>query len=146
MRTTRLAGTVAALAAALCLGWGTGAATPAAAAAPRVTACPVAGGYACFWVDINRGGAMGKVAGTNHDYRNLKNSSGCTAYPGTWNDCISSVENQGTSCTVYFYSDADYHGTRHSVSIGDRVNNVGTGFHDPAFNDAISSNNWCTPK
>ncbi|WP_269854727.1 peptidase inhibitor family I36 protein [Streptomyces sp. RPT161] len=154
MRKRQVAGTVAALAAAVSLGCGATAEASAATAAPRVgttsltpqiNTCPVSSGYACFWVDSYRGGAMGKVSGNNSNYMNLSNSSGCTAYPGTWNDCISSIENQGTQCTVYFWTDAGYTGRYHSLSIGDRVDDFATGYNDPSFNDSISSNHWCTP-
>ncbi|MFE3032917.1 peptidase inhibitor family I36 protein [Streptomyces canus] len=154
MSKARLAGTVAAVAAAVALGCGTGteaqaaAPTSPSAVSPQVTSCPAASGYACFWVNSYRGGTMGKVSGDNPDFRYVHNTSGCTEYPGSWNDCISSVENQGTQCTVFFYSDAQYLGTRHSLSIGDRVNDFSLpssqgGYNDPNFNDAISSNSWC---
>ncbi|MFF8675997.1 peptidase inhibitor family I36 protein [Streptomyces sp. NPDC015242] len=123
-------------------------AAPAAQASAGVQAetCPVDSGYACFWVNNYRGGTMGKVSGDNENYRNLSNSSGCTRYPGTWNDCISSVENQGRQCTVYFWTDANYQGRYHSLSIGDRVNDMAVGWNDASFNDAISSNHWCSPR
>nr|WP_240449144.1 peptidase inhibitor family I36 protein [Streptomyces harenosi] len=104
--------------------------------------CPTS--YACFWVHNNYGGTMGKVAGNNTNYMNLNNSSGCTAYPGTWNDCISSIANRGTQCTVYFFTNASYGGRWHSLSRGDEVADFATGYNDPAFNDAISSNRWCS--
>lgn len=109
-----------------------------------------AAGYACFWVNANFGGTRGRVAGNNSNYLNLSNSSGCTAYRGTWNDCISSIRNDGTQCTVYFWTDAGYRGRYHSLSRGDQVANFGAappaGYGDPAFNDTISSNHWCTPR
>ncbi|WDZ87834.1 peptidase inhibitor family I36 protein [Micromonospora cathayae] len=105
-----------------------------------------AAGYACFWVGGGFTGTRGRVAGNNPNYRYLSNSSGCTKAPGTWNDCISSIRNDGTQCTVYFWTDADYHGRYHSLSRGDQVGNFsGAPYYDAAFNDAISSNHWCTP-
>jgi len=101
--------------------------------------------YTCFWVNDYYGGTMGKVAGNNSNYMNLSNSSGCTKYPGTWNDCISSITNQGTQCTVYFWTDAGYSDRYHSVAIGDWIGNFYDWWGDSAFNDAISSNHWCNP-
>ncbi|MFG2126025.1 peptidase inhibitor family I36 protein [Streptomyces sp. NPDC048710] len=126
--------------------FGAAPAAQASTSGPQVTGCPQDSGYACFWVNSYRGGTMGKVSGNNTNYMNVSNSSGCTAYPGTWNDCISSIENQGRSCKVYFWTDANYQGRYHSLSIGDRVDDFAVGYHDPDFNDSISSNHWCQPK
>ena len=117
---------------------------PATQVSLGVSDCPLQ--YACFWVNANYTGTMGEVEGNNPDYLNLKNTSGCTAFPGTWNDCISSVWNNGKDCTVYFWTDANYEGRYHSLALKDGVANVGTGYNDPSFNDSISSNSWCTPK
>lgn len=109
-----------------------------------------AAGFACFWVNNNFGGTRGRVAGDNPNYLNLSNSSGCTQYPGTWNDCISSIRNDGTECTIWFWTDANYQGRSHSLSRGDEVPDFAlappTGYSDPSFNDSISSNHWCTAK
>ncbi|MFF2470228.1 peptidase inhibitor family I36 protein [Streptomyces mirabilis] len=105
-----------------------------------------ADGYACFWVNNNYNGTMGKVSGNNTNYLNLSNSSGCTKYPGTWNDCISSIDNNGTSgCKVFFWTGANYSGGYHSLSAGDAVYDFGAVYGDPSFNDSISSNHWCQP-
>ena len=142
---------VLALAAALGLSTSATAAPAAAPTASHATATPQAAAascpstYACFWVNNYYGGTMGKVAGNNTNYMNLSNSSGCTKYPGTWNDCISSVANEGTSCTVYFWTDSGYSGRYHSVAIGDWIGDFSDWWSDSAFNDAISSNHWCNP-
>ncbi|MGI5479446.1 peptidase inhibitor family I36 protein [Streptomyces lavendofoliae] len=117
------------------------AATSGEAGATGPNDCPTRN--ACFWVHSNYRGAMGKVEGDNRNFRDLRNSSGCTAYPGTWNDCVSSIANRGTQCTVYFFTEAGYGGRWHSLSIGDEVADFATGYNDPEFNDAISSNRWC---
>lgn len=118
------------------------AATNGEAGATGLSSCPST--YACFWVNTNYSGTMGKVAGNNPNYTALSNSSGCPS--GTWNDCISSIANRGTQCTVYFYQNANYSKSArwHSLSRGDQVANFGTGYNDPGFNDVISSNRWCT--
>jgi hypothetical protein len=96
--------------------------------------CP--SGYLCFWKDINYGGAMGKVAGNNLNFTAFRNTSCQT---GTWNDCISSVYNNGARCTVAIYRDANYLGGGLTVPRQTGISNLGT----YGLNDAISSNRWC---
>ena len=93
-------------------------------------------GYLCFWKDINYGGAMGKVAGNNLNFTAFRNSSCQT---GTWNDCISSVYNNGTRCNVAIYRDANYLGGGLTVPRQTGIANLGS----YGLNDAISSNRWC---
>ncbi|MEV0439699.1 peptidase inhibitor family I36 protein [Streptomyces spectabilis] len=104
-------------------------------------------GDACFWVHSNYGGARGRVSGNNPDFRVFPQSQ-CPS--GTWNDCISSIANRGRSCTVYFWTGFNYSGRYHSLGRDDEVPNFAAappvGYNDPAFNDAISSNHWCTPR
>ncbi|MFK8906833.1 peptidase inhibitor family I36 protein [Streptomyces sp. YS-3] len=104
--------------------------------------CP--SGYACFWPGQNFSGQPGKVAGDNPNFAALPNSAHSC---GTgWEDCISSIRNSGTQCTVYFYSLRNYSkaGRWHSLSRGDEVGNFGTVYHDAAFDNTISSNKWCS--
>ncbi|GAB3142429.1 hypothetical protein GCM10027290_16900 [Micromonospora sonneratiae] len=105
-----------------------------------LAACPST--YACFWVHDNYAGTMGKVEGNNPDFRGLYNSSGCTRYAGTWNDCITSIANRGTQCTVYFYKDAGYAGGSIALARNDEVANIGLHW-GASWNDSISSNRWC---
>ncbi|QIY67997.1 peptidase inhibitor family I36 protein [Streptomyces sp. RLB1-33] len=108
-----------------------------------LSSCP--SGYACFWAWNQYAGNMGKVAGNNPDYRALRSSEdGCIS--GTWNNCIRSVANRGTQCTVYFYDDYNYGKSHswHSLSRGDQVGDFLTGYNDYNFEDAISSNKWCS--
>ncbi|GAA1274413.1 peptidase inhibitor family I36 protein [Streptomyces javensis] len=107
-----------------------------------LSSCP--SGYACFWGWSGYAGNMGKVAGNNSDYRALTSSSdGCGS---TWNNCIRSVANRGTQCTVDFYDDYNYGKSNrwHSLSRGDEVSDFATGYNDAGFNDVISSNKWCS--
>jgi hypothetical protein len=139
---------VVALATGLGTGGGAQAATPTGHSVARPASvdslgCP--SGDACFWVNDDYQGTMGHVAGNNPNFMNLSNSSGCTAYPGTWNDCISSLDNNGTECVVYFWTDANYKGSYHSVALGDKIWDFGAVYNDPSFNDSISSNHWCNP-
>jgi hypothetical protein len=120
-------------------------AEPAGAAADDIWGCPSS--YACFWAGAHMAPPMGKVSENNKNFGNLPYSSGCTS--GSWNDCISAVDNNGTTCTVYWFMDADYKGRWHSLHKGDYVTDLSSsspppiGYADPSFNDAISSNRWC---
>ncbi|MET8685175.1 peptidase inhibitor family I36 protein [Streptomyces sp. NPDC004732] len=106
-----------------------------------------AAGDTCFWVNSNYGGARGRVSGDNPNFRSFSQSQ---CHGGTWNDCISSIANRGRECTVYYWTDASYNGRYHSLGRNDQVPDFGAappvGYNDPAFNDTISSNHWCTPR
>jgi hypothetical protein len=108
--------------------------------------CP--SGFACFWGWENFVSSRGAVAGNNPNFSAFSSSSsGCF---GTWDNCIRSIRNSGTACTVYFWTGAGYTGRAHSLSRGDEVANFASappaGYNDAAFNDSISSNHWCTPR
>jgi Peptidase inhibitor family I36 len=112
---------------------------------PMDQTCPLNSGVACFWSDVSRSGAKGEVAGNNADFKDLSNSSGCTHFPGTWNDCIRSAANGGTQCVIYFWTGANYKGNYHSLAPGDSVDAFGSApWYDSSFADAISSDHWCT--
>ncbi|WP_030672880.1 peptidase inhibitor family I36 protein [Streptomyces sp. NRRL B-1347] len=113
----------------------------------EAAAITCAAGDTCFWVHINYGGNRGRVAGNNGDFRDFPQGQ-CAS--GTWNDCVSSIANRGRECTVYFWTGFNYTGRYHSLSRNDEVPNFAAappvGYNDPAFNDAISSNHWCSPR
>ncbi|MFI1093392.1 peptidase inhibitor family I36 protein [Streptomyces sp. NPDC020917] len=118
----------------------------AATTADGISMCP--SGYACFWANSNYDSGssahMGKVQGDNPDFSALF-SSNILSCGYNWDECISSIANHGTQCTVYFYSDHNYGKTHswHSLSRGDEVSSFASGYNDPNFNDSISSNKWC---
>lgn len=169
MRRTRATGTVAAMVAAVSLVGGASTQAYATTETPRAHAtkttprthattakprgqvtpmsqeCLLGSGVACFWSGISRSGTKGEVSGDNPDYRDLHNSSGCTKFPGTWNDCIRSVANGGSQCVIYFWTGANYTGRYHSLAPGDSIDAFGIApWNDPTFADAISSNHWCS--
>lgn len=151
MRKARTAGILAAMAAAVSLGCGAGVDAHAAAPAPHTVqdgGCRTFSGTACFWPYKNGVGALGEVVDNNSDFTKLYNSSGCANH--NWNDCISSIMNGGTQCTVYFWTGVGYSGKYHSLALGDAVWDFSLptsegGYNDPSFNDSISSDHWCTP-
>ncbi|MFI9407156.1 peptidase inhibitor family I36 protein [Nocardia sp. NPDC052316] len=117
---------------------------PGAQAAPAEvemadTSCP--SGNFCFWPYNNYQGPRGKVAGDNEDFRKFKQSA-CSS--GTWDNCIQSIKNRGTQCTVYMFSGYKYSGIRHSLGRGDNVPDISRWVTD-GFANNISSNKWCNP-
>ena len=106
--------------------------------------CP--SGYACFWPFKHFAGGMGKVSGDNPDFRKFQHTTS-ECHTGTWDNCIESIANRGNSgCTVYWWTGVGYSGRWHSLGAGDGVGDFDVVYNDPSFNDAISSNHWCTPK
>ncbi|WP_412739869.1 peptidase inhibitor family I36 protein [Krasilnikovia sp. MM14-A1259] len=95
--------------------------------------------YLCFWASPNYHDGPGMVKDDNEDFRKLPHISCRT---GTWDNCISSVVNNGQRCTVYMWSGLNYGGSYHSLAIGNEKPDLSQWY----FNDAISSNHWCTPK
>jgi hypothetical protein len=154
MRKARIISTLAAMVAAVTLGSGIDTDTHAAASTPQTVqdgGCGIFTGYACFWAWKNEVGTVGKVSGNNSDFRDLYYSTGTGCTNHNWNDCISSIMNGGTQCTVYFWTSVGYTGQYHSLGLGDSVDDFSLpasegGYGDASFNDAISSNHWCTPR
>ncbi|GAB1692500.1 peptidase inhibitor family I36 protein [Krasilnikovia sp. M28-CT-15] len=96
--------------------------------------CPK--GNFCFWANPNFHDGPGKVTDDNEDFRQLRHSTCRTA---TWDNCISSIVNNGRYCTVYMFSGLNYGGSWHSLGVGDEKSDLSQW----TFNDAISSNRWC---
>jgi len=117
-----------------------------AAAVAAFDGCPST--YLCFWVNASRGGAEGEVAGSNPDWADFAQSQ-CKS--GTWNDCASSLVNNGTSGLGAL----EYENTNYKVSDGgdplcmydgEYIANLANGYYywtdGTSMNDSISSNNW----
>jgi Peptidase inhibitor family I36 len=102
------------------------------AASASAATCPST--YACGWINSNFGSNRGQWAGTNPHFSAFGQPN---CQDGNWNDCVSSDANSGTSCTVHFWTDSSYQGTRHNVARGNFESSLG------GLNDEFSSNNWC---
>lgn len=92
--------------------------------------------YACGWVNLNFGTPMGRWAGTNSDFRAFFQPA-CAL--GNWSDCISSMFNNGTSCTVHWWANIGFGGGEYSIARGFGDSDLRTS----GWNDRISSNSWC---
>ncbi|MEJ2854196.1 MULTISPECIES: peptidase inhibitor family I36 protein [unclassified Saccharothrix] len=127
--------------------------TPPAAGshtAPDTTADPIGvqdtscdAGYICFWVHINRAGAKGRLSGTNAEWDDFPQSQ-CEG-TGNWNDCASSIINNGRSCNAMVWQHPGYGGAGLRVLRGNGYINLTDHYITWPFtdwNDKISSNWW----
>jgi hypothetical protein len=92
--------------------------------------------YGCGWVNAGFGTPMGKWAGNNVNLDVFPQSQ-CHKV-GTWNDCISSIDNNGTSgCNINWWWNSGYGqplwAERPHVAHG----SLGSS------NDQFSSDSWC---
>ena len=96
--------------------------------------CPNDSGYLCFWVDPGFGGRMGKVEGTNDNWRLLQ--TGCGGSQG-WNDCASAIRNEGNNCeaVIYEHTRADGRGASWVI-------NRETEVHDLSKHNKPTGGNW----
>ena len=133
------AAAVVVMSAGLVAGFGPSGLVEASAAGPP---CPV--GYLCFWAGSNGSTAgPGELAGTNPNWGWFGQSAchppnAAADSNNTWNDCASSIKNNGTSyCSLVWYN-ASYGGFAVELSRGEWVSDL----HSFNMNDAISSNSW----
>ncbi|MFI5841549.1 peptidase inhibitor family I36 protein [Catenuloplanes sp. NPDC051500] len=113
---------------------------PAAAAAAAPPNCTPTN--LCFWNYINYSDGPGRLSGSNPNWGAFSHAS-CPS--GTWNDCASSLFNNGTSCTAHVYYYTNYGTPVHNIGIGGaRTNlaNYSTGLGN-TWDNNIRSNNWC---
>jgi hypothetical protein len=79
---------------------------------------------------------MGEWAGNNSNL-SVFTQPRCSEF-GNWNDCISSIDNNGTSgCNINWWWDAGYSGTLWSERPGYAHGSLGSS------NDEFSSDSWC---
>jgi Peptidase inhibitor family I36 len=97
--------------------------------------------YFCFYADPDFSGGMGKVAGNNTHFSAFPTSTH-NCGNGNWNDCVSSAFNNGRSCTVFLWSDANYAGRLLAIGRGTGYTNL----RSVNFDDILSSNHWCTSR
>lgn len=94
--------------------------------------------YVCFWVHINFVDGPGKLSGSNPNWGAFSHP---TCAGGTWNNCASSVYNNGAHCWSDLWDGTNYtYGAKGLLSL-----NRGVGISnlvDWDFNDVISSNSW----
>jgi hypothetical protein len=104
------------------------------------TSC--APGDLCFWVHADKGGAKGRVSGNNTAWGWPQAS--CAN--GTWNNCASSIQNNGNNCDVNVYDFAGYSGASLRITRGTYISDLSgywITFPFDSWNDDIQSNRWC---
>ena len=91
--------------------------------------------YTCGWIDSGFSNLMGKWAGNNTNFQVFPRS-GCQT--GTWNDCVSSIDNNGTSgCSVTYFWNAGYGTPSFNDAQHIAYGSLGSS------NDQFSSDRWC---
>jgi hypothetical protein len=100
-------------------------------------------GDLCFWVDTDQRGAKGRVSGTNPAWGVFPQSQ-CAS--GTWDNCASSIINNGRNCTARVFYDGNYQGRPYlDVLRGNGYINLDDHYISwplRTWNDEISSNSW----
>jgi hypothetical protein len=91
--------------------------------------------YACGWVDGGYGIPMGKWSENTPNFT-VFGQSRCQT--GNWNDCVSSLWNEGTSCNAIWWTNSGYGGSGYHNNLG-----TGTGVLSGGWNDEFSSLKWC---
>ncbi|WP_327371257.1 peptidase inhibitor family I36 protein [Streptomyces sp. NBC_01217] len=119
------------------------AATPAGVGILAAPAGCTAGNL-CFWVNDNWNDGPGRLDGNNPDWGVYSHS---TCGSGTWEDCASSLYNNGNNCTAHVYYLENYQTPKLSISRQSGYNSLsavplGYGVSGN-WNDNIRSNNWC---
>lgn len=106
--------------------------------------CPDESGALCFWPAADYAGTPGKVFGTNNNWANLNDSANrCGASVG-WNDCISSIRNEGISCEAVIWEHPNRGGSNFVINRDTFVANLATRGKPSGGNwdNVVSSNSW----
>jgi hypothetical protein len=106
----------------------------------KVAAAPAgcSSGNVCFWNGENYTGAgPGQLSGRNSDWSVFRQSA-CPN--GTWDNCASSVYNNGVSCKAVLWTGKGYTGGFFSLSRGSGETQLAS-----SHNNAFSSNSWISP-
>ena len=116
-----------------------GSASPALSAQvakPAAVPSGCSAGNLCFWVNIGYSDGPGELSGTNANWTAFAHS---TCASKTWNDCASSLYNDGVNDNAVVYTNANYSGSSGVITRGTG------GDVSAAWNDVISSNSWVAP-
>jgi peptidase inhibitor family I36 len=95
----------------------------------------------CFWNNAGFNDGPGRLSGTNSSWFSFSHSS-CPN--GTWADCVSSIFNDGSSCTARVWFLSGFGAPTLSIARGNGFSNltqVQTGL-GVSWNDEIEANDW----
>lgn len=102
-------------------------------------------GNFCAWVNPGFNDGPGQWSGDTANYFGFSHSSCGIVNLRTWNNCASSVFNNGNNCNVRIFADPNYRGAYITLPRGSyladlRADRMSDGTH---ANDKISSHDWC---
>lgn len=114
---------------------------PAVVTAPAAVPAGCSATFLCFWNNANFDDGPGKLSGTNSSWFDFSHSS-CPN--GTWADCVSSIFNDGTSCTARVWFLAGFGGPTLEIARGSGISNLTTlpNGVGGTWNDNIEANDW----
>lgn len=103
-------------------------------------------GNFCAWDNYNFSGGPGQWSGNASNWTSWVHTGCGVRSLWTWDNCASSVFNNGNNCNLTFYDDINYSGAYYNLPRGsylahmdqDRMSDGGSA------NDRISSHHWCT--
>jgi hypothetical protein len=106
--------------------------------------CPSS--WFCVWVDVDFVGGPGKWQGNESNYTNWLHGGCGVRSLWTWDNCASSVFNNGQSCNLTFYDGINFAGAWYNLPRGSFLAFMTQDLmSDQAnANDRISSHKWCT--
>jgi hypothetical protein len=113
--------------------------TPAA-----MSAC--GSGNFCAWVNSNFNDGPGQWAGNASNYTDWGHDNCGLGSLWTWDNCASSVFNNGQHCNLTFYDGINYTGAYYNLPRGSYLANMTLDRMSDGqnANDRISSHRWCT--
>jgi hypothetical protein len=106
--------------------------------------CPDESGLLCFWPGANYGGTPGTVRDRNNNWADFSDSGNrCGASVG-WNDCISSIRNEGVNCEAVIWEHPNAGGSNFVINRDTYVDDLSTRGKPSGgtWNDVVSSNTW----
>ena len=104
--------------------------------------CPDESGYLCFWTDTAFQGPMGKLSGSNVNW-DVFNQAQC--FGATWEDCASSIRNEGLNCEAVVWRDRGHSsGPSWVINRDTSAADLTQWSMQPglSWNNQISSNSW----
>ncbi len=105
-------------------------------------------GSFCVWVDANFSDGPGQWPNNSNNYLSWSHPSCGVLNLRTWNNCASSVFNNGNNCNIQLYDDVNYGTGRgyYNLARGGRLANltIDKMTDGQPMNDRLSSHKWCS--
>ncbi|MFG2049460.1 peptidase inhibitor family I36 protein [Micromonospora sp. NPDC048935] len=105
-------------------------------------------GSFCVWVDPNYSDGPGQWPNSTSSYFGWAHKSCGLINGGTWNNCASSVFNNGQNCNIQLYDDVNYGTGRgyYNLAKGGHLANLKLDkmTDGSPMDNRISSHKWCT--